>query len=76
MEISDAHDLDRRTDLLFLATAIRCELGEGIVFSGAARCAGDGLSGSIFNSGAAGGLLADAMRIATVGASKNVQARS
>ena len=60
MEISDAHNLDHCADLLFLASAIRRELGAGIVFSGAACRAGNGLSGVVFNCGSGGGLLADA----------------
>lgn len=60
MEISDAYNLDCRADLLFLATAMRRELGAWVVFSGAARRAWNGLSGGVFNRGAAGCILAHA----------------
>src|ERR1700736_5182110 len=50
MEISDAHDLDRSADQLFLAAGARCQLGAWAIFSRAApdswMVVPDGLSDS------------------------------
>jgi hypothetical protein len=66
MEVSDAYGMDCGSDQLFLAAAMRCELGAWSILSRAASGSGDGLSGDLFGGGAAAGLLADAFGFAVV----------
>src|SRR5580692_6506709 len=66
MEVSDAYGMDCGSDQLFLAAAMRCELGAWAILSRAASGAGDGLFILVLADCAAAGLLADAFGFAVV----------
>src|ERR1700680_4629709 len=67
MEVSDGCDLDCGSGQLFLAAAVRCELGAGVIFPRAACRTGGGVFGGLSFDFAVGGLLAYSFGLAVVG---------
>src|ERR1700691_1219244 len=67
MEVSNGYGVGCGADQLFLASAVRCELGAWAILSRAACGAGDVVLGGLFGGCAGGGLLAHAFGFAVVG---------